>query len=58
MCVPSSECCSGEESSGASTIQSTEAIGYNSTELASIPQSSILGVGCGKPYKICPHKRG
>ena len=42
-CTPSSECCSVEENSGASTMQSIEAIGYNPTELASIPQSSILG---------------
>jgi SAM-dependent methyltransferase len=50
-CMPS-ECCSGEENSGTSTIQSTEAIGYNTTELASIPQSSILGVGCGNPTRF------
>lgn len=50
-CMPS-ECCSGEKNSGASTIQSTEAIGYNPTELASIPQSSILGVGCGNPTRF------
>ncbi len=57
-CMPTSECCSGEESSGASTIQSTEAIGYNQTELASIPQSSILGVGCGNPTKFAHIKEG
>ncbi len=51
-CMPSSECCSGDENSGASTIQSIKAIGYNQTELASIPQSSILGVGCGNPTKF------
>ena len=57
-CMPSSECCSGEENSGASTLQSTEAIGYDSTELASIPQSSILGVGCGNPTKFALIKEG
>jgi arsenite methyltransferase len=57
-CMPSSECCSGEENSGASTMQSTEAIGYNSTELASIPQSAILGVGCGNPTKFAHIKEG
>ncbi len=51
-CMPSSECCSDGENSGASTIQSAQAIGYNQTELASIPQSSILGVGCGNPTKF------
>src|SRR5918993_507655 len=58
-CMPTSECCcSGEGNSGASTIQSTEAIGYNTTELASIPQSSILGVGCGNPTKFAHIKEG
>jgi arsenite methyltransferase len=51
-CMPSSECCSSEENSGAFTIQSIEAIGYNPTELAAIPQASILGVGCGNPTKF------
>ncbi len=57
-CMPSSECCSGDENSGVSTIQSIEAIGYDKTELASIPQSSILGVGCGNPTKFAPIKEG
>ncbi len=48
-CTPSSECCTNEDNSGTSALQSIEAIGYNPTELASIPQSSILGVGCGNP---------
>ena len=57
-CMPTSECCSGEENSGASTIPSTEAIGYNPTELASITQSSILGVGCGNPTKFAHINEG
>ena len=57
-CMPSSECCGAEENSGASTIQFTEAIGYNPKELASIPQSSILGVGCGNPTKFAHIKEG
>ncbi|MBA3285757.1 MAG: arsenite methyltransferase [Nitrosopumilus sp.] len=57
-CMPS-ECCSGEENTGPSAIQSIEAIGYNPTELASIPhQSSILGVGCGNPTKFAHIKEG
>ncbi|MDP8906004.1 MAG: arsenite S-adenosylmethyltransferase, partial [Thermoproteota archaeon] len=50
-CMPLSECCSGEENPDAPALQSIEAIGYSPTELASIPQSSILGVGCGNPTK-------
>jgi hypothetical protein len=56
--MPSTECCSSEEKSGASAIQSTEAIGNNPTQLASIPQSSILGVGCGNPTKFAHIKEG
>ncbi len=33
-------------------LQSIETIGYNPSELAPIPQSSILGVGCGNPTKF------
>ena len=57
-CTPTSECCSGGENSGASTIQPTEAIGYNPAELTAIPQSSILGVGCGNPTKFAHIKEG
>jgi SAM-dependent methyltransferase len=39
-------------------MQSTETIGYDSNELASIPQSSILGVGCGNPTKFAHIKKG
>src|ERR687889_1357920 len=52
-CCTPSECCSGTgNSSDVSTEQSTNAIGYDTTELAAIPQSSILGVGCGNPTKF------
>ncbi len=56
-CCMSSESCSTEDNSDTS-IQSIEAIGYNSTELASIPQSSILGVGCGNPTRFAHIKEG
>jgi arsenite methyltransferase len=51
---PPSECCSIKDNSGTSALQSIETIGYNPSELASIPQSSILGVGCRSPTK-CAH---
>src|SRR5919112_4392521 len=57
-CTPYSECCSNKDDSGTSVLQSTEAIGYNPTELASIPKSSILGVGCGNPTKFAHIKEG
>jgi arsenite methyltransferase len=51
-CMPSSsECCSDKNVTD-SAISSAKSIGYNSLELTSIPQSSILGVGCGNPTKF------
>ncbi len=47
-CCTPSECYGGTDSSSeVSTGRSTQAIGYDATELAAIPQSSILAVGCG-----------
>ncbi len=39
-------------------FSAAKSIGYNSTELESIPQSSILGVGCGNPTKFAHLKEG
>jgi arsenite methyltransferase len=51
-CMPSySECCSDKNVTD-SAISSAKSIGYNLSELESIPQSSILGVGCGNPTKF------
>jgi arsenite methyltransferase len=71
-CMPSSssslsECCSGSGSgSGSSNVKSdtrspllsAESIGYTISDLKSIPQSSILGVGCGNPIKFAHIKEG
>jgi len=56
-CMPS-ECCSTETNGVYSPIQSTQVIGYDSAELATIPQSSILGVGCGNPTKLAHINKG
>jgi arsenite methyltransferase len=52
----SSKCCNTEEvevvvvgDTDSNVFSSAKSIGYNPTELESIPQSSILGVGCGNP---------
>ena len=42
----------------ASPIQSSKIIGYDADDLESIPQSSILGVGCGAPTKFAHIKEG
>ncbi|MEJ7642577.1 MAG: arsenite methyltransferase [Candidatus Nitrosocosmicus sp.] len=53
-CMPS-ECCNIDSTNA---ISSTEAIGYNSSDLANIPESAILGVGCGNPTKHAHIKEG
>lgn len=56
-CIPSSDCCSDKNFSDSPMI-SAKSIGYNLSELESIPQSSILGVGCGNPTKFAYIKEG
>jgi arsenite methyltransferase len=55
-----SDCCCmpGECSTSDSIIDATKIIGYDPKELESIPQESILGVGCGAPIKFADLKEG
>jgi arsenite methyltransferase len=41
-----------------SPMQSVKAIGYDAKDIESIPQNSILGVGCGAPTKFADIKQG
>ena len=54
------ECCSNENSSNyrPSAIESSKLIGYDSKGIESIPQSSVLGVGCGAPTKFADIREG
>jgi arsenite methyltransferase len=62
----SGECCQvndddnnkDDHNTFASPIQSSKIIGYDEDDLESIPQSSILGVGCGAPTKFAHIKEG
>ena len=61
-CCAPGECCSGSSngsSNGSQTMMSplqiAESIGYNANDLKSIPESSILGVGCGAPVKFAKY---
>ena len=63
-CMPG-ECCQADDdnnkndhNTSASPIQSAKIIGYDTNELESIPESSILGVGCGAPTKFAHIKEG
>ncbi len=55
-----SDCCCmpGECSTNDSPIDAAKILGYQTNELESIPQSSILGVGCGAPIKFADLKEG
>jgi arsenite methyltransferase len=52
-CAPG--CCSGGAESPA---QVAAVIGYDTKELESIPQASILGVGCGAPVNFADLQKG
>jgi ubiquinone/menaquinone biosynthesis C-methylase UbiE len=53
-CAPG--CCSGGGID--SPAQVAAVIGYDTNELESVPQASILGVGCGAPVKFADLQRG
>ena len=57
-CCAPSECCSGSAISENSPIQIAKNIGYDIKELESVPQSSILGVGCGAPVTFADIREG
>jgi arsenite methyltransferase len=51
-CAPG--CCSG----GGEPAQAAAVVGYDTNELESVPQTSILGAGCGTPVKFANLQRG
>ena len=54
-CSPQEVCCATDN---ISKEQISSIIGYNKTELKSIPEESILGLGCGAPLNFADMKRG
>jgi len=56
-CCASTECCIGGVSL-TSSVQIAKNIGYNAKELESVPESSILGVGCGAPLNFADIHEG
>jgi ubiquinone/menaquinone biosynthesis C-methylase UbiE len=63
-CCAPSECCgnnigtSSTISVASSPLQIATRVGYNIKELESIPESSILGVGCGAPVNFADIQEG
>jgi arsenite methyltransferase len=57
--LPTTTKCCGEESVLVSSpLQIAANVGYDMKELQSIPESSILGVGCGAPVNFADIKEG
>ncbi len=60
-CCTPSECCGSSKSISVTTyspVQIAKNIGYDTKELESIPESSILGVGCGTPVNFADIHEG
>jgi arsenite methyltransferase len=55
-CCAPTECCDNSEV--LSYVQMAKKIGYDTKELESVPESSILGVGCGAPVNFADIKEG
>ncbi len=53
-CRVPAECCNNDYSPS----KSTKLIGYDNKDIESIPESSILGVGCGAPTKFADLNQG
>jgi arsenite methyltransferase len=51
------DCCSGGGGKNSPT-QAATAVGYETTELESVPQASVLGAGCGTPVKFADLQKG
>jgi len=56
-CMPSSDCC-GTSEILISPFESSKAVGYDSDKLKQIPESSVLGVGCGNPTRFADIDEG
>ena len=55
-CAPG--CCSSGVGGADSPAQAAMVIGYGTSELESVPEASILGVGCGAPVKFADLQQG
>ena len=56
-CMPSSGCCDIEGDS-ITPFESSKLVGYESEKLELIPESSVLGVGCGNPTGFADIQEG
>jgi SAM-dependent methyltransferase len=57
-CMPGECCSSNNNNNHPSAIKSTKLIGYDTKDIDSIPETSVLGVGCGSPTKFADIRQG
>ncbi|MDQ2684621.1 MAG: arsenite methyltransferase [Thermoproteota archaeon] len=57
-CMPSNECCGTSSEIYISPCESSKAVGYDTEKLNDIPESAILGVGCGNPTRFAEISEG
>src|SRR5919109_3634227 len=55
-CAPG--CCSSGEGNSPTKATAATIVGYDTSELESVPQASVLGVGCGAPVKFADLQKG
>lgn len=57
-CMPSSDCCGTSSDILFSPFESSKVLGYDPDKLKLIPESSVLGVGCGNPTRFADINEG
>ncbi len=57
-CMPFSDCCGSSTEILISPFELSKAVGYDSNKLKLIPESSIVGVGCGSPTRFADIDEG
>lgn len=54
----SSSCCSDSSCCSPSPVQQTKQVGYTREELKNVPDSAVMGLGCGNPTGLADFNRG
>lgn len=54
----SSSCCSDSSCCSPSPVQQAKQVGYTREELKNVPDSAIMGLGCGNPTGLADFNRG
>lgn len=57
-CGSASSCCGADPGPGMSAQSISKTIGYSQNEMASVPEGSNLGLGCGNPMALTSLKMG